>query len=260
MAEILTIEKVTMQFGGLRAVDSVDAVVQEGEIRAIIGPNGAGKTTLLNMIDGFYRPTSGRIRFQGQDITGLPSYAIASRGIARTFQNVRLFKELTILQNIMIGRHVQLKQASWQAILRTPKFLAEERQAREDAKRYLKSMGLEGKENIKAKNVSYGQLKLTEIARALAQQPKVLLLDEPAAGLNPSETKTFSELILRVRDQGITVVLVEHNMRLVMAVADVITVLNFGEKIAEGPPQEIRNNPEVIQAYLGKGGQARARA
>ena len=253
MSIILSLNDITMNFGGLKAIDNVSTEINKGEIRAIIGPNGAGKTTLLNIISGYYKPTTGKLLFEDVDITGKPTYKISNLGIARTYQNIRLFKELTVLENIMIGKHYHLKQNIIDTIFYTRRFRDEEKQAKEQAQVYMKMIGMADKQNEIVKNLSYGQQKVLEIARALAQAPKILLLDEPAAGLNDKETENIGYLVTQIRDMGITILLIEHNMTLVMGIAEKITVLNFGEKIAEDTPTGIRNNKEVIKAYLGKG-------
>lgn len=258
MDNFLSINDVTMKFGGLIAVDSISINIKKGEIRAIIGPNGAGKTTVLNIISGFYKPTSGSIIFEGENLVGKSTYNIANQGIARTYQNIRLFKGLTVMDNILIGMHNQLHQNAIDAIISTKKYKKEENEAKEEARKLLSILNLLETENKKVKNLAYGQLKMLEIAKALALHPKLLLLDEPAAGLNPSESKKLSDLIRRIRDMGITIILIEHNMQLVMSIADTITVMNFGKKIAEGKPIEISQNEEVIEAYLGKGRVANA--
>ena len=256
MSEFLSIKNVTKNFGGLIAVDNVSTDIQPCEIRAIIGPNGAGKTTLLNMMSGFYTVTDGSISFEGKELTKKPTYYIAEAGFARTYQNIRLFKKLTVEENILIGMHMNLKQTTFDSIFLTKKYRAEEKKAKEEVEKYLDMVNLHGVKDITVENLAYGQMKVLEIARSLAMQPRVLLLDEPAAGLNPSETNELCDLVVKIRDMGITVVLIEHNMAMVMRLADTITVLNFGKKLAEGNAAEIRGNQEVIEAYLGKGGES----
>jgi len=255
VSEFLSIKNVTKNFGGLIAVDDVSTEIQPCEIRAIIGPNGAGKTTLLNMMSGFYTVTEGSISFEGKELTKRATYNIAEAGFARTYQNLRLFKKLTVEENILIGMHMKLKQKTFDSIFFTKKYREEEKQAREKVDEYLDMVGLHGIADITVENLAYGQMKVLEIARALAMQPRVILLDEPAAGLNPSETNELCDLVFKIRDMGITVVLIEHNMGMVMKLADTITVLNFGKKLAEGNAAEVSSNQEVIEAYLGKGGE-----
>ena len=254
MSKFLTINNVTKNFGGLLAVDDLSTDVEPGEIRAIIGPNGAGKTTLLNMISGFYTVTSGSIAFQGKEMTKKATYNIAKAGFARTYQNIRLFKKLTVEDNILLGLHMGLRQLTFDSVFLTKKFRAEEKNARQDVSKYLEMVNLGGLESTTVENLAYGQMKVLEIARGLAMQPKVMLLDEPAAGLNSAEANNLCDLIYKIRDMGITVILIEHNMSLVMKIADKLTVMNFGKKLAEGSPGEISSNNEVIEAYLGKGG------
>lgn len=252
MEPLLAIENMSMVFGGLRAVDNVSMNVMPGEIHSLIGPNGAGKTTVLNVISGFYKPTEGTVRFDNQFVQGKTSSAIAKAGLARTFQNVRLFKELTVLENVQIGMYAHIKEGIVGTLFHTPKNRHVRQETLEECLRLLDLVGLKNKANLKAKNLSYGQQKVLEIARALAQKPKLLLLDEPAAGLNDTETLELIKLVRKLQEQGITILLIEHNMRLVMNLSDEITVLSFGKKIAEGKPEVIQNNEEVIQAYLGK--------
>ena len=255
MSEFLSIKNVTKSFGGLIAVDDVSTDIQPCEIRAIIGPNGAGKTTLLNMMSGFYTVTVGSITFEGKELTKRTTYNIAKAGFARTYQNLRLFKKLTVEDNILIGMHMNLKQKAFDSLFLTKRYRTEEKQSRSEVDKYLDMVNLSGIKDITVENLAYGQMKVLEIARGLAMKPKVLLLDEPAAGLNPSETNELCDLIVKIRDMGITVVLIEHNMAMVMKLADTITVLNFGKKLAEGSADEVSGNQEVIEAYLGKGGE-----
>jgi branched-chain amino acid transport system ATP-binding protein len=240
------------EFGGLVAVDDVSFVVPEGSIVSLIGPNGAGKTTFFNMLTGVYKPTAGRVVFAGQDLTGKPPHAFTQRGIGRTFQNIRLFKNMTALENVLVGMHVRLKGNLFEAILRTPRVKHEETAARATARELLEYCGLRRKDEEIGKNLSYGDQRRLEVARALATQPKLLLLDEPTAGMNPQETLEFTDFVGRLRvERGLTVLLIEHDMRVVMGVSDRVTVLDYGEKIAEGTPQEIQRNERVIEAYLG---------
>lgn len=241
------------EFGGVIAVDDVDINIQEHSITGLIGPNGAGKTTLFNMITGLETPTEGFVFFKGKDITGLPPHKIARLGISRTFQNVRLFKEMTVLENVMVGRHSKIKH-------RVPFVFAfnlfgmdvEEQGIFESAMKWLEFFNLKNYKNELARNLPYGKQKELEIARAMALDPVLLFLDEPAAGMNPSETDELMKLIYRIYEMGVTIVLIEHDMRLIMNICKNIIVLNYGSKIAEGTPFEIRSNPLVIEAYLGR--------
>ena len=243
------------EFGGLTAVDDVDFTVPPGAIVSLIGPNGAGKTTFFNMLTGVYRPTAGRVVFLDEDMTGKPPHAFTQRGIGRTFQNIRLFQNMTALENVLVGMHVRLKGNLFEAILRTPRVKREEKEARERARELLEFSGLRRKDREIGKNLSYGDQRRLEVARALATQPKLLLLDEPTAGMNPQETADFTAFVARLREeQELAVLLIEHDMRVVMGVSDRVTVLDYGEKIAEGTPQEIQKNERVIEAYLGSGG------
>jgi branched-chain amino acid transport system ATP-binding protein len=240
------------EFGGLTAVSDVDFTVPGGSIVSLIGPNGAGKTTFFNMLTGVYKPTAGTVSFAGEDLTGRPPHTFTERGIGRTFQNIRLFQNMTALENVLVGMHVRLKGSALEAIFRTPRVRQEERDARQKARELLEFSGLRRKDNEIGRNLSYGDQRRLEVARALATQPKLLLLDEPTAGMNPQETVEFTSFVSRLRnDQKLTVLLIEHDMRVVMGVSDRVTVLDYGEKIAEGPPQEIQKNERVIEAYLG---------
>ena len=240
------------EFGGLVAVDDVTFTVPEGSIVSLIGPNGAGKTTFFNMLTGVYKPTAGRVVFAGEDLTAKPPHAFTQRGIGRTFQNIRLFKNMTALENVLVGMHVRLKGNLIEAIVRTPRVRHEEAAARVTARELLEFSGLRRKDEEISRNMSYGDQRRLEVARALATQPKLLLLDEPTAGMNPQETLEFTSFVGRLRtERGLTVLLIEHDMRVVMGVSDRVTVLDYGEKIAEGTPQEIQRNERVIEAYLG---------
>ena len=251
---VLTVKGLAKHFGGLKAVDGVDMNVRTGEIQALIGPNGSGKTTILNMLSGLYVPTDGEIVFEGVNVTGKRPHAITAVGMARTFQNIRLFGELTVLDNVMIGQHSRSSAGLVSSVVQPPSQQAEEAAMRRKALEMLAFVGLRGKEFAMAKSLPYGQQRLLEIARALASDPKLLLLDEPAAGLNANETETLVELLFQIRDRGITILLVEHDMSLVMNVSDHITVLNFGKKIAEGNAEAIQIQPGSDRRLPGDGG------
>jgi branched-chain amino acid transport system ATP-binding protein len=255
---ILETIDLTKTFGGLTAVDAVDMRVQEQEIRAIIGPNGSGKSTLLNCISGVYKPTSGVIKLKGEPVGGLAPYALTRMGIGRTFQNIRMFNNLTVLQNVMVGRHCRSRYTLMEDILGLPRYRKEEAEMREKAREYLGLVGMADKQEMLPGSLSYGQRRMVEVARALATEPSLLLLDEPAAGLSQAEAADLAKEIRRIRDAGITIILVEHNMRFVMNISDQITALHFGKKIAEGTPDECRANAAVIECYLG--GQVGGRA
>jgi branched-chain amino acid transport system ATP-binding protein len=257
MEPILQVKALTMDFGGLRALDSLDLEVHEGQIAALIGPNGAGKTTFFNCITGIYKPTRGEMLIHPKSakrkrLNGLKPNRVTEQGLARTFQNIRLFQNMTVLENVMIGRHCRMHAGIPGAIFRNPGTRKEEKQVVDDAYRMLEKIGLEQYVNEYAKNLPYGAQRRLEIARAMATEPFILLLDEPAAGMNARETKELDDLILRIREQEkISILLIEHDMKLVMSLSDMIYVVDYGKKIAEGTPEEIKNNPAVIKAYLG---------
>lgn len=254
MTPAIDISVLTRRFGGLVAIDSVTTAIEPGEIRGIIGPNGAGKTTLLNMVSGNLPPSSGRVLFSGRDITGMRADKLASMGVRRTFQNVRLFGDMTVLANVLVGLHANGSAGIIAALLRTSGQRREERSMIDAGMKALERVGLAAHANAIASSLAYGHRKLLEIARAIVAAPKVLLLDEPAAGLNPSEATDLVGVIRRINADGVTVVIVEHHMEVIMSVCSRITVLNYGKRLAEGSPVEVQANPAVIEAYLGRGG------
>ncbi len=257
MSVILTATHVTKRFGGLIAVNEFDLTIEEKSISSVIGPNGAGKTTFFNCITGFYVPEEGEIVFDGHRIQGLSTDRITYFGISRTYQNIRLFSNMTAIENILVGQHPHLKALWIEALFKSPRFLKEEKVALEEAIRLLSFVGLTGFGDQLAHNMPYGAQRRLEIARALASKPKLLLLDEPTAGMNPNESAEMMHFIQRLRDElDITILLIEHDMRVVMGISEQISVMDFGMKIAEGTPKEIQHNPRVIEAYLGRGAAA----
>ena len=249
---LLEVSNLGIAFGGLQAVAQLDLSIEKGHLYGLIGPNGAGKTTVFNMLTGVYKPTEGNIVLDGKDITGKSPELISKAGVARTFQNIRLFNEMTVLDNVKVGLHNQYKYNMWTGILRLPKYREIEHEMNREAKKLLKIFDLDGQADLKASQLPYGKQRKLEIARALATNPKLLLLDEPAAGMNPNETEELMQTVRSVRDQfGIAVLLIEHNMNFVMGICEQITVLDYGRVIARGDGMSIRNNPKVIAAYLG---------
>jgi len=251
---LLAVESLSKAFGGNRAIDDLSLTVRPGAVHSIIGPNGAGKTTLFNLVSGIYTPESGRIVLDGADTTGLPPYRMAALGLSRTFQNLQVFFNMTALENVMVGMHLHCDRRFLPAMLRLPRIVRHEAEMADEAAELLRFVGLADAIGTEADALPYGALKRLEIARALAVRPRLLLLDEPAAGLNPAETREIDDLIQKIAGTGVTVVLVEHDMRLVMGVSEHILVLDHGTLLAEGTGEEIRHNPDVVAAYLGEEG------
>ena len=251
---LLEVKDLSIHFGGVKAVQNVSFNIDAGIVYAVIGPNGAGKTTLFNLITGVYKPTTGEIRLDGEPIHGKSPNELAERGVARTFQNLQICMNMTAIENVMVGAHLRLDRNLFKAALRWPSLRKRDRELREEAAELMRFVGLESYTNARADTMSYGVLKRLEIARALAMKPRMIFLDEPAAGLNPKETIEVDQLVRKVADSGITVVLVEHDMKMVMNLSDRIFVLDYGKKLAEGTGEEVRKNPDVIAAYLGAHG------
>lgn len=251
MTVMIDVKGLDKEFGGVHAIEGLEFSVEQGQMYSVIGPNGAGKTTLFNLITGFYTPTRGEITLNGESVVGMDPNRLAERGMCRTFQQMQVCMNMTALENVMLGRHLKIRSNLFTSMFRLPSLLREEKACRERSKELMAFVGCGEYINTEASAMSYGALKRLEIARALAADPKILLLDEPAAGLNGTETAELEELIRKVAEQGVTVMLVEHDMKLVMGISDRLLVINYGRKLAEGTPEEIRNNPDVIAAYLG---------
>jgi branched-chain amino acid transport system ATP-binding protein len=249
---LLETRHLDMEFDGLKVLDAVDLQISKGAIHAIIGPNGSGKTTLFNLVSGIYKPRSGKILYQGREVTGLSPYQVAEIGIARTFQNIRMFRTMSVMENVLVGHHCRTREGMIAGALNLRRIKREEERVTQKAFEMLSIVGLKEKAQRRATELPYGDRRLLELARALASEPELLMVDEPTAGMNDSETGETMEIISRVRDMGVTILLVEHHMKVVMGISDRISVLDHGEKIAEGTPEEIQANERVIEAYLGR--------